>query len=151
MRSATGPQISPRETRRLKGEYVLTEADARAGRIFEDAVAWRSGYVDLGGEQGEDRVDQKMMIHDVPFRAILPEIVDGLLVAGRCISTTHVAAAAGKSMGNCMATGHAAGVASALAARHGVLPREIDVGELQDVLRRDGVDLGIENRGRRGG
>ena len=64
-----------------------------------------------------------MRVHDVPYRAILPEKVDGLLTAGRCISATHVAMAAGKSMGNCMATGHAAGLAAALSARKGIMPR----------------------------
>jgi ribulose 1,5-bisphosphate synthetase/thiazole synthase len=144
--AAGGPQVSVRETRRLKGVYVLTEGDAKAGRVFEDAIAWRSGYVDLGGEQGESRIDQKMRIHDVPFRALLPEKVDGLLVAGRCISATHVAAAAGKSMGNCMATGHAAGAACALAARTGCLPRDLKISDLQERLRRDGVDLSPRDR-----
>ena len=68
-----------------------------------------------------------MKIHDVPYRAILPEKLDGLLVGGRCISATHAGAAAGKSMGNCMATGHAAGVAAALAAQKRIVPRELKV------------------------
>lgn len=144
--TAGGPQVGVRESRRLKGAYVLTVEDAYAGRAFPDAVAWRSGYVDLGGEKGESKVVQKMMIHDVPYRALLPESMDGLVVAGRCISATHVAAAAGKSMGNCMATGHAAGAACALAARRGVVPREVKVAELQDLLRKDGVDLAVASR-----
>jgi hypothetical protein len=144
--AAGGPQVSVRETRRLKGVYVLTEEDAKAGRVFEDAIAWRSGYVDLGGEKGEARIDQKMKVHDVPFRALLPERIDGLLVAGRCISATHLAAAAGKSMGNCLATGHAAGAACALAAGTGSVPRDIEVAVLQERLRRDGVDLSPPNR-----
>jgi len=144
--AAGGPQVSVRETRRLKGAYILTEEDAKAGRVFEDTIAWRSGYVDLGGEKGEARIGQKMLIHDVPFRALLPEKIDGLLVAGRCISATHVAAAAGKSMGNCLATGHAAGAACALAARAGRVPREVKIADLQDRLRRDGVDLAPRER-----
>ncbi len=143
---ASGPQCSVRETRRVKGVYILTEDDARAGRAFKDTIAWRSGYVDLGGEKGEDRYGQMMMIHDVPFTSILPEKIDGLLIGGRCISTTHVAAGAGKSIGNCMATGHAAGVACALSARKGILPREINVSELQDKLRDDNVNLEIKDR-----
>lgn len=138
----TGPQLGVRETRRVKGVYVLTEQDAVAGRQFEDTIAWRGGYVDLGfiGPLAD------MKIHDVPYRAILPEKVDGLLMAGRCISATHVAAAAGKSMGNCMATGHAAGVAAALAAKKNCQPRELKVAEIQEVLRRDGVDLNPADR-----
>jgi hypothetical protein len=140
----TGPQVSIRETRRIKGTYVLTEEDAMAGRTFEDTIAWRSGFLDLGGQRGGKFV--KMRVHDVPYRAILPEKVDGLLMAGRCLSATHVAAAAGKSMGNCMATGHAAGVAAALCVKAGILPRELKVADLQNTLRTDGVDLDMKDR-----
>ena len=133
---ATGPQIGVRETRRVKGIYVLTEEDAKVGRKFDDVIAWRSGFLDIGFVRFE-----KMKIHDVPYRAILPEKLDGLLMAGRCISTTHVAASAGKSMGNCMATGHAAGLAAAMSVEKGCVPRELNVSELQNSLRADGVDL----------
>jgi succinate dehydrogenase/fumarate reductase flavoprotein subunit len=90
-----------------------------------------------------------MLIHDVPYRAIVPEKIDGLLMAGRCISTTHAGAAAGKSMGNCMATGHAAGVAAAICAKKSLMPREINVGELQAALRLDGVNLDVKERGQK--
>jgi hypothetical protein len=139
-----GPQVSIRETRRVKGVYVLTEEDAMSGRTFPDAVAWRSGFLDPGGQKGAKFV--KMQVHDVPFRAILPEKTDGLLMAGRCISATHTAAAAGKSMGNCMATGHAAGLAAAMAAAKGIQPREVKVSELRDKLRGDGVSFEVQDR-----
>jgi len=134
--TGTGPRIGVRETRRVKGPYVLTEEDAIEGRKFDDAIAWRSGFLDIGFVRLS-----KMKIHDVPYRAILPEKLDGLLMAGRCISATHVAASAGKSMGNCMATGHAAGLAAAMSAAKGCLPRELSVADLQHALRGDGVDL----------
>ncbi len=132
----TGAQIGVRETRRVKGSYVLTESDAKDGARFDDAVAWRSGFLDIGFVRYE-----RMKVHEVPYRAIVPEQIDGLLTAGRCISATHVAASAGKSMGNCIATGHAAGVAAALSCARGLMPRDLSVGLVQDVLRRDGVDL----------
>ncbi len=125
-----------RETRRVKGSYILNEEDAVKGRTFEVVIAWRSGYLDLMGYKFT-----KMMIHDVPYRSILPEKVDALLTAGRCISATHVSMAAGKSMGNCVATGHAAGLAAAMSAKKGIQPRELKVAQLQDALRKDGVDL----------
>ena len=131
-----GPRIGVRESRRLLGEYVLTEENAMKGTRFDDVVAWRSGNLDIGHVRLA-----RMKIHDVPYRALLPVSVDGLLVAGRCISTTHVAASAGKSMGNCMATGHAAGIAGAMAAEQGVQPREVKVTKIQDALRKDGVNL----------
>jgi len=132
-------QIGVRESRRVKGSYVITEEDAVEGRKFDDAIAWRSGWMDIGFT----RVSE-MRIHQVPYRAIVPEKVDGLLTAGRCISATHEAASAGKSMGNCIATGHAAGIAAALAVKDRVMPREIAVNRIRDLLVADGVDL---NRG----
>jgi hypothetical protein len=135
----TGTQMSVRETRRIKGPYVLTEEDALEGRKFDDVIAWRSGFLDIGFVRLS-----RMKIHDVPYRAIMPEKLDGLLMAGRCISATHVAASAGKSMGNCVATGHAAGLAAAMSAKRRCLPRELNIDQLQDALREDGVDL---NRG----
>jgi len=134
--AAAGAQVGVRETRRLKGVYILTEDDAKSGKRFQDAVAWRSGMLDIGFVRWEE-----MRTHDVPYRALLPEKVDGMLVAGRCISATHVAASAGKSMGNCMATGHAAGLAAAMSAASGCVPRALDVRSLQRALVDDGVDL----------
>ena len=132
----TGTQMGVRETRRVKGPYVLTEQDALEGRRFDDVIAWRSGFLDIGFVRLS-----RMKVHDVPYRAILPEKLEGLLTAGRCISATHVAASAGKSMGNCVATGHAAGLAAAMSVKKGCLPRGLKVSELQDELRADGVDL----------
>jgi hypothetical protein len=134
--ASAGAQIGVRETRRVKGLYLLTEEDAMAGRRFDDAVAWRSGYLDIGFVRWEP-----MQVHDVPYRALLPEKLDGLLVAGRCISATHVGSSSGKSMGNCMATGHAAGRAAAMCAAKGCLPRDLRVADLQAALACDGVDL----------
>jgi hypothetical protein len=134
--AAAGPQPGVRETRRVKGLYVLTEEDAKEGRRFDDAVAWRSGFLDIGFVRFE-----KMKVHDVPYRALVPEKMDGLLVAGRCISASHVAASAGKSMGNCVATGHAAGQAAAMCAQRNCRPRDLPVGDLQKALAAAGVPL----------
>lgn len=129
-------QIGVRESRRIKGGYILTEDDALKGNRFDDVIAWRSGWLDIGYV----KVSQ-MKIHQVPYRAIVPEQVDGLLAAGRCISTDHAGLSAGKSMGNCFATGHAAGIAAALSFKLKTIPRELDVKKIQEVLKNDGVDL----------
>jgi len=139
--TGTGTQVGVRETRRVKGLYVLTEADAKNGARFDDTIAWRSGYLDIGFVRFE-----QMKIHDVPYRTIVPEKLDGLLTAGRCISATHEAASAGKSMGNCIAVGHAAGIAAAMASKNHCQPRDVDVAKLQDALRAEGVDLEIGAR-----
>lgn len=127
-----------RETRRIIGEYVLTEEDAKSGAHFPDAVATRSCFLDIGYVRLEE-----MAVHDVPYRALIPRRIDNLLASGRNISTTHVGMSAGKSMGNCMATGHAAGVASALSIQEGVSPRQLNVRLLQRGLVEQGVLLDI--------
>ena len=126
----TGPQIGVRESRRIKGLYVLTEEDAVKGSTFDDAVAWRSGPMDIGFTRYSE-----MKTHDVPYRALLPEKTEGLLAAGRCISATHVGASSGKSMGNCFATGHAAGVAAALSVEHRCSPHDLDADKIQEVIK----------------
>jgi glycine/D-amino acid oxidase-like deaminating enzyme len=138
---AGSPQLAVRESRRVKGLYVISEQDTRTGQKFDDAIAWRAGWMDPGGEIGG--AGGEMKTYHVPYRALVPEKVDGLLVAGRCISTSHVAAAAAKSMGNCVATGHAAGLAAAAAASRRIEPRAVSVPELQAKLRADGVSLEI--------
>lgn len=134
--SGTGPQIGIRESRRIKGLYILTEEDAIRGSTFDDVIAWRSGPMDIGFTRLSE-----MKTHDVPYRALLPEQVDGLLVAGRAISASHVGASSGKSMGNCIATGHAAGVAAFLSIQGKCKPREVKIEKIQDILRKHEVDL----------
>lgn len=129
-------QIGVRESRRIQGSYILTEEDAINGSRFEDVIAWRSGFLDIGFIKVSE-----MKIHQVPYRSIVPEKIDNLLAAGRCISASHAAAAAGKSMGNCFATGHAAGVSAALSSKLKKTPRELDIKKIQEILRSDGVDL----------
>jgi len=131
-----GTQIGVRETRRIKGGYILTEEDAIEGKKFDDAIAWRSGWLDVGFV----RLSQ-MKIHQVPYRSLIPDGIEGLLAAGRCISATHIGASSGKSMGNCVATGHAAGVAAALASKTNKAPREIKVDDIKKILTSHGVDL----------
>ena len=76
-----------------------------------------------------------------PYRALLPRGVDSLLVAGRCSSATMLGHYGGRSMGNMISIGQAAGVAAALCARRGTLPRHLDPKLIQDRLEAMGVSL----------
>jgi len=140
LRIGAAPGI--RETRRIVGEYVMTLEDAIAGTEFPDVVARRYGAVDPGGlNEGQDLRTAMKSGHAFPYRSLLPLRIDNLLVAGRCASYTHLGLTAGKSMGNMMALGHAAGVAAAMAARNGVRPRDLPVADIQKSLREAGVEL----------
>ncbi|GAG33443.1 unnamed protein product [marine sediment metagenome] len=73
---------------------------------------------------------------------MVPRIVDGLLVAGRCASTTHVAQASTRVTGPCIVMGQAAGTAAAIATREKILPRNVDVTLLRQILQAQGTILG---------
>jgi hypothetical protein len=79
--------------------------------------------------------------YDIPLRCLLPQDVDGVLVAGRCISGTHEAHSSYRVTPTAMATGQAAGVCAALAARQGTSPRSVDPRAVQGELLRQGADL----------
>jgi hypothetical protein len=82
------------------------------------------------------------MTYDIPYRTLLPQQVEGLLVAGRCFSATHDAHASCRSMAQTMAMGQAAGAAAAQAVQHDTLPTELHVPALQETLRRMGAKFG---------
>ncbi|HLY23444.1 MAG TPA: FAD-dependent oxidoreductase [bacterium] len=137
----TAQQLGVRETRRIVGDYMLTEDDVLSARAFEDAIAKGSTPIDIhgGADAGGENywiktTDLGIMAYDIPYRCLVPRNVEQLLVAGRCISTTHKAHGATRMQPVCMATGQAAGTAAALAAARAVPPRAIDVRHLQDAL-----------------
>jgi hypothetical protein len=133
----TGAHVGVRDTRRIVGEYVLTVEDARSGAEFEDVIARKYGAIDAN----QLYIGKMHSGFAYPYRSMLPVRIDNLLVAGRCGSATFLGHAAGKSMGNMMALGQAAGTAAALCAKQGVTPRELDVRQLQTVLRSMGAQL----------
>ena len=142
---STGFTLGIRESRHIEGEYTLTLDDVLEGRVTEDAVAVCSNSVDIHGRYGP-RSNEYITVRDgeyygIPYRCLVPQKIDGLLTAGRCLSAQSEAAGAVRVMPPCMAMGQAAGTAAALAARRGVPPRQIDTEELRERLRRDGVFL----------
>lgn len=132
-----GYQAAIRDTRRIVGEYLITHEDALNAPEFEDIVSRRYGFIDAVGYYTAQMVSG----HAYPYRCLLPKGVDGLLVAGRCASATHLGFASGRGMGECMGMGQAAGVAAALSVAQGVTPREVDVASVQAFLRDMGVKL----------
>ena len=82
-----------------------------------------------------------LFTYEIPYRCLLPQRVEGLLAAGRTISANHDADGYTRNQPACMVTGQAAGVAAALSAQSGILPREVDVGELRRLLRGLGAKL----------
>ncbi|WP_051581783.1 FAD-dependent oxidoreductase [Pseudonocardia acaciae] len=134
--SSLAPWIGVRETWRVLGDHVLSESDVRGGRQFDDAVAQGGGPLDVHHPDGAGlTLAEPAAPFSVPYRSLLPRDVDGLLVAGRCASATRAGMGAMRHMGTAMATGHAAGVAAALAAQHTTTPRGIPARDVRRVLR----------------
>jgi hypothetical protein len=140
-------QVGIRETRHIKGGYVLTKGDVVTGRDFDDQVARGAYPLDIhdvsektsqkangkvhGGGTDLSKIDRS---YGIPARCLVPTGIENLVVAGRAISATHAAAASARGQPVCMATGHAAGTMAALAALKGQAPAALDVRELQSVL-----------------
>jgi hypothetical protein len=140
----SGVQVGVRETRRVLGDYQLTADDVLAARKFDDAIARGAYPIDIHNPKGSGTVLKRLPpgeAYDIPLRCLMPRSTDGLLVAGRCMSGTHEAHSSYRVMPIVMATGQAAGVCAALAARRGVAPRRIAVEEVQRELLRQGASL----------
>lgn len=141
----SGMQIGVRETRRILGEYVLTVSDLLGARKFDDVIARGAYPVDIHNPAGKGTTLKRLPpgeAYDLPLRSLLPQQIDQLLVAGRCISGTHEAMSSYRVSPIAMATGQAAGVCAALAARAGTPPRQLAAAEVQNELLRQGADLG---------
>ena len=140
---ATAEQIGIRDGRRILGRYQVTREDLLRGARHEDSVARVTFGVDIHAATREENKERpitnagiRMKPYDIPLRALIARDVDGLMMAGRCISGDFWAHASYRVTGNAVAMGEAAGAVSALAARTGRLPHEVPWIEAQDALRR---------------
>lgn len=137
------PDVCVRETRRILGEYVLNVQDVLTGRDFDDSIGRGAHTVDAHGVPKEIR--QKELPPDwcfhIPYRCLVPQSVEQLLVAGRCASYTHEGFGCARPTVQCMVTGEAAGVAAAMCCDRGVTPRDLDVPALRTALTAQGVLL----------
>ncbi|MEM1093233.1 MAG: FAD-dependent oxidoreductase [Bacteroidota bacterium] len=136
-------QIGIRESRRIHGDYRLTREDVLGARTFDDAIAQCGAPIEEHHSGGDTRWEYvpEGQTYGLPFRCLLPQQVEGLLVAGRCLSAEHDAHASVRSMGQCMAMGQAAGTAAALAVTKNTSPRNVRFTDLRDTLRGTGAML----------
>lgn len=138
------PQIGIRETRRVRGEYLLTEDDVLDCADFADSIGVNGWPVEehVAGNV-EFRFQRRARgYNQLPFRMIVPLGVDNLLVAGRCASMTHGGQSAARVSGPCFVMGQAAGIAAHLALQLNCTPRKLDVRLLQERLMSEGAWLG---------
>ncbi len=139
----TPDMIGIRQTRFIQGKYTLTGEDVLEGRRFDDTVAMASkpvvhyyGY----------RRFLKHTGYEIPFRCLVPETLEGLLTAGRCMSALQPAFESSRSIAPSMCLGEAAGAAAALAAQAKIPVSQVNIRTLQKLLIEKGAEIGQSNR-----
>ena len=143
------PMVQLRETRRVKGDYVINELDVNAGRTYPDVICIAESAFDPHGYYDSDYSFGGLMIQtkhvkesvkvNIPLRAILPAGLDGIMMVGRCHSTTHDVQAMVRMNPDVINEGYAAGYAASLCLRDNTLPRDVDIKALQEHM----VDVDI--------
>jgi hypothetical protein len=132
-----------RESRVIVGKYVMTAQDILEQKPFEDAIAVAGYPVDIHHAKGGDCT---MLFcedaYQIPYGVLVPQTIEGLLVAGRCSAMDHEAMAATRVMSTCMALGEAAGTAARIALADGVEVSGVDVTKVQQALLENGAFLG---------
>ena len=133
---ATSPAIGVRESRRVIGDYRLTRDDVLKARRFEDEIALCGAPIEDHAAGADTRWTYvpESGVYGIPYRCLLPEGVEGMLVAGRCFSATHDAHASARSMATCMAMGQAAGTAAAMSVASQATPRSVERAALRSCL-----------------
>jgi hypothetical protein len=140
------PQLGIRETRRVIGAYQLSGEDVLSCASFDDSIG-------VNGWPIEDHVAGDVVFkfppipdsrgfNELPYRMLVPQGVDNLLIAGRCASMTHDGQSAARVSGACFVMGEAAGLAASLALSGNTLPRDIAIEKLQAALRHEGAFIG---------
>lgn len=145
------PQLGIRDSRRIEGDYTLTEDDVLKSAKFADGVANGVHPIDLHAKTSRFQGRKTVLTpcgdyYQIPYRCLLPRGVGNLWVAGRAISATFFAQGSVRVMATCMGIGQAAGTAAGLAVALKASPREIDVKKLRAQLKKDGAYIGYEDR-----
>ncbi|KAA9157919.1 FAD-dependent oxidoreductase [Amycolatopsis acidicola] len=135
--TAAGDRVGVRESRRVVGAYTMTGEDVHSGARFADAVGRGAFPVDVHSatKPGLSHTDAVGAGYEIPLRALQVPEVPNLLVAGRCVSSTHEANGTLRITATCFVTGEAAGVAAATAASAGVPATKVDPAEVRKRLQ----------------
>nr|WP_205600971.1 FAD-dependent oxidoreductase [Halomonas socia] len=144
--SHAGATLGIRESRRIHGLYTLSDEDVLGASRFEDVVACSAWPVEDHDSSGKTKWVwmEPGQYYQIPYRVLVPQKVNNLLVAGRCVSATHTAQASLRVVAVSMALGEAAGTAAAHCVDSGVTPAEVNVERLQNRLKYHGAFLGDE-------
>jgi hypothetical protein len=130
--------LGTRESRKIVGEYVLTGHDVKSQARFDDSIGIFPEFLDAYGEVIMPTTGRYFQ---VPYGIMLPQKVENLLVAGRCVSADRTAFATTRQMMCCTVTGQGAGVSAAVAVKDDSRCRQVSVSRVQKALRAQGVRI----------
>ncbi|MBP3966676.1 FAD-dependent oxidoreductase [Paenibacillus lignilyticus] len=138
-------QTGVRETNQIEALYRLTEQDLVTGARFPDVVAQTNYEIDIHSPDAAKTTDERKIDgYDIPYRCMVPEAIDNLLVAGRSISATHVAMSSMRVQATCYALGQAAGAAAAISMDRETAMRDVPMNELHEQLKKQGVKFFVK-------
>ena len=135
----SSPQLGTRSSRRVHADYMLTEADATADRVFKDTIAL---FPDV--DRGEESMKHPTLC--VPYRSLIPRGVENMLVACRAFGSDQVIQNFFNLIPHCIAFGEAAGTAAALCVKEGKKVRNVNMDALHSKLAKAGVPLPRESK-----
>ena len=137
----TASQIGVRMSRILDGEYRLTLDDSMTYKTFDDVIGISGAWISLIYKGKKVPVKQRPL-WQIPYRALLPKKTNNLLVAGRCFSFQKILVEDARIIGTCLVTGHGAGAAAAVAVRSNATTKDIDIKQVQKILKEQNGNLG---------
>jgi hypothetical protein len=130
--------VGVRESRKIVGTYDITQHDVRNEARFDDSIGIFPEFLDA---YGVVILPTTGRYFQVPYGIILPQKVENLLVAGRCVGGDKISHAATRQMMCCAVTGQGAGVAAAVSLKDKVTCREVDIAKVQKALQKQGVRI----------
>ncbi len=137
----TASQLGVRMSRILDGQYQLTLKDSMTFRTFDDGIGVSGAWTSLLWNGRKVPVEERPL-WQIPYRSLVPKRTKNLLAAGRCFSFERALVEDARIIGTCLITGHAAGVAAAVAVNRGTSVQDADVGRIRTLLARQKAYLG---------
>lgn len=137
--SYTGPSIGIRSSRQIKGLYTITKEDILKGKKFNDAILCNGYPVDIHSPEGEETRSEHLQWGDyytIPYRSLINNQINNLITVGRCISGDFEAQAAFRTTPGAGAIGHAGGAASVIALKSGKCYKDLNIVEIQSLLKK---------------
>ncbi|SHK09414.1 FAD dependent oxidoreductase [Tangfeifania diversioriginum] len=136
------PMLGIRESRRIVGDYILTADDLTEGRVFNDTVCMGGYHIDIHRPSGSWVESKNVKAYTIPLRSLIAANVEGLMMAGKCISATHEAIASTRVIPICMGQGEAVGTVAAMAIKNKKSIRDVSIKKVQEQLNKQGVEFG---------